>query len=314
MTNKSVKVSVIGSGFVGATSAYAIMMEKLADEIVIVDINKDKAKAEALDIVHSTPLVDDVSVTYGTYEDTKDSDIVVVTAGLGPKYGETRLDVLNKNLVIYKQMIPEIVKYNPNAILYVVSNPVDILTYVAYKLSGFPKERVIGSGTVLDTARIKYLLGEHCNVKPREIQSFILGEHGDSQVAIWSLTTVGGIDIEKYCESENIVLDKAVKTDIETKTKKAGFDIVYGKGYTNFGIATSVARGVKAILQDENAVLPVSTYYTGEYGIEDVYMAAPCIVGRKGVSKVLTPDLTEEEVERLKDSSKGLKDLIKESR
>src|SRR3712207_2198557 len=199
MDNNGVKISIIGAGFVGATAAYAMMMGGIASEMVIVDINKDKAEGEAMDLAHGISFVKPVDIISGTYEDTKDSDIVIITAGAGQKPGETRLDLINKNYNILKGIVPEVAKYSPNSILLVVSNPVDILTYATYKLSGFPKERVIGSGTVLDTSRFRYLLGEHFGIDTRNVHTYILGEHGDSEIAAWSLTNVAGVPVEEYC-------------------------------------------------------------------------------------------------------------------
>ena len=187
---KTNKISIIGAGFVGSTTAFALMQDGLASEIVIVDINKDKAHAEAMDLAQGAAFVKSVDIKSGDYADTKDSDIVIITAGVGPKPGETRLDIINKNLKIFQSIVPEVVKYSPNSILLVVSNPVDILTYITYKLSGFPKERVIGSGTVLDTSRLKYMLSEHFDIDARNVHTYIIGEHGDSEITAWSLTNI----------------------------------------------------------------------------------------------------------------------------
>lgn len=311
MIGNKTKISVIGAGFVGSTTAYAIMLQRLAEEVVIVDINEKKAKSEAMDIAHGTAFVEEIDVKYGDYSDTKDSDIIIITAGPQPKYGETRLDVINKGLAINSQIVPEVVKYSPNAIIIVVANPVDVLTYQTYKLSGFPKERVIGSGTVVDSGRLKYLIGERFGINYRKISTYIFGEHGDSQVATWSATTVSGIKLEDYLNSLGMEINEAIKNDIADKVKKAGFDIVWGKGYTSFGIATAVSRIVKAIVTNEDTVLPISVLYNGEYGIEDVYMAAPCIVGNTGVKKLLEIELSDKELEDLKNSSEVLKEMNK---
>lgn len=310
MAIKNAKISIIGAGFVGSTTAYALMMSGLVSELVIVDVNKDKAKAEALDIAHGTPFVDSVKVIEGEYKDTKDSDIVIITAGAGPKTGETRLDVLNKNLSIFKSIVPNVVKYSPNSILLVVSNPVDILTHITYKLSGFPKERVIGSGTVLDSSRFKYILGQEYDMNPRDLNTYIIGEHGDSQIAAWSLTTVSGMNIETYLEKNENGLDTEKKIEIAENVKKAGFDIVSGKGYTNYGVALAVRRIVEAILRDEETILPVSILLEGEYDIEDVYLGIPSVIGASGVKRVLEVPLAEEEIEGLKKSAEFLKESL----
>lgn len=311
MESKNVKISIIGAGFVGSTTAYAIMMQKLASKVIIVDINKEKARAEALDIAHSTAFIEDIDVEYGDYEKTKDSDIVIITAGPQPKPNETRLDVIDKGLAINNAVVPEIIKYSPNSIIIVVANPLDILTYHTYKLSGFPKERIIGSGTVIDSARLKYDIGEKYGINYRKITAYILGEHGDSQVIAWNSMAVSGIQIDQYLKEIGKKIDENEKDIIAEEVKKAGFDVVSGKGYTSYAIGTAVARIVRAIIEDEDTVLPVSTLYSGEYGIDDVYMSAPCIIGGSGVKKVLEIELSEKEKKGLLASAEILKGLNK---
>lgn len=311
MAINNAKISVIGAGYVGSTTAYALTLQKVASEIILVDTNKDKARAEALDIAHATSALGDISVSPGSYEDTKDSDIVVITAGIGPKYGESRLDIVNKNLKVFKSMVPEIIKYSPNALLLVVSNPVDILTYVTYKLSGFPKSRVLGSGTVLDTLRLKYAIEQKYNLESKDIDTIIIGEHGDSQVALWSQTTIHGIGIDSYFKAMNKEFQKEIKSEISDEVKKSGYDILHGKGYTNFGVALAVSRIIRAVIYDENALLPVSSLYTGEYGIEDICLGAPCMVGEIGVRRIFQIPIAKEELTQLETSANSLKSLIK---
>ncbi|GIM30306.1 L-lactate dehydrogenase 1 [Clostridium polyendosporum] len=301
------KISIIGAGFVGSTTAYALMIEGLASEIVIVDINKEKAEAEAMDLAHGAAFVTPVNVISGDYPDTKDSDIVIITAGIGPKPGETRLDIINKNLAIFKQIVPEVVKYSPDAILLVVSNPVDILTYITYKLSGLPAHRVIGSGTVLDTSRFKYMLSEHFEIDARNIHTYIIGEHGDSEIAAWSLTNIAGMNAEEYCDKMCNQCDRTLKYTIPDKVKNAAYEIINRKGYTNYAVALAVRRIVEAILRDEDAILTVSSLFQGEYGITDVYLAIPTIVNRSGSRKILEVPLSDQEKDKLKESA----DLIK---
>lgn len=310
---KTNKISVIGAGFVGSASAYALMIQSLASEIVIVDINKDKAEGEAMDLAHGASFVKSVNVTAGDYADTKNSDIVVVTAGLAQKPGETRLDLISKNISIFKQMIPEIVKYSPNAILLIVSNPVDVLTHVAYKLSGFPKNRVIGSGTVLDTSRLKYMLGDHFNIAPQDINTYIIGEHGDSEITAWSLTDVAGMPVMKYCTEVCGLCDSTMIKEIPEKVKNAAYDIIDRKGYTNYAIGLSVARIVEAILRDENSILPLSSLFEGQYGIDGVHLAIPTIVNRHGAKAVLEMPLNTDELERLQASGALLKSHLQEA-
>lgn len=312
MSINNAKISVIGAGYVGSTIVHALTLQKIASEIVLVDLNNDKAKAEALDIGHATSALGDVKVIHGEYKDTSDSDIVIITAGIGPKYGETRLDIVNKNLKVFKSMIPEIVKYNPNAILLVVSNPVDILTYVTYKLSGFPQNRVLGSGTVLDTLRLKYTIEKKFNIDSKDIDTLIIGEHGDSQVPLWSQTNIHGINIDSYFKAINEDFNDEIKKEIGKQVVNSAYDILQGKGYTNFGVALAVTRIVKAIVNDENALLPISALYNGEYEIDNVYIGAPCMIGETGLKKIFQIPINQEESSQLKASANSLKSLIKD--
>ncbi|WP_029452836.1 L-lactate dehydrogenase [Clostridium algidicarnis] len=313
MNIKGTKISIIGAGFVGSTTAYALMLGGLASEIVIVDINKDKAIAEAMDLSHGASFVKPVDIKAGDYEDTRDSDIVIITAGVGPKPGETRLDLINKNLRVFKSIIPEVVKYSPNSILLVVSNPVDVLTYITYKLSGFPKERVIGSGTVLDTSRFRYMLSEHFKVDARNIHTYIIGEHGDSEIAAWSLTSIAGMNADEYCDDLIEGCNTNFKNKISEDVKNAAYEILNRKGYTNYGVAVAIRRIVEAIVRDERAILTVSSLFTGEYGIEDLYLGIPTVIGKGGTEKILQVPLSEEELKSLKESSNILKGHILKS-
>lgn len=313
MDKLGIKISIIGAGFVGSTTAYALMMEGLASEIVIVDINKDKAYAEAMDLSHGVSFVKPVEVKSGEYSDTKNSDIVIITAGIGPKPGETRLDIINKNLKVYKSIIPEIVKYSPDSILLVVSNPVDILSYITYKLSGFPASRVIGSGTVLDTSRFRYLLAKHFDVDARNIHTYILGEHGDSEIAAWSLTSIAGMNMDEYCNSICKKCTGEFKEDTAKEVKNAAYEILNIKGYTNYAVALAIKRIVEAILRDENAILTVSSLLAGEYDIDGVYMGVPAIVGSSGIKRRLAVPLSGEEIEKLKQSASVLSEYIQKS-
>lgn len=302
------KISIIGSGFVGSTTAYSLMLSGLVSEIIIVDINKSKAEAEAMDLSHGAAFVKSIDIKAGDYKDTRNSDIVIITAGVGPKPGETRLDIINKNLNIFKQIVPEVVKYSPNSILLVVSNPVDILAYITYKLSGFPSHRVIGSGTVLDTSRLKYMLSEHFNVDARNVHTYIIGEHGDSEIAAWSLTNIAGMTPDNYCEiicTEKC--DKQFKYEIPKKVINAAYEIIERKGYTNYAVALAVTRIVEAILRNENSILTVSSLFTGQYEIDDVYLAIPTIINRTGAKKILNAPLNKDEEIKLKDSAGILK-------
>ena len=313
MRSKGNKISIIGAGFVGSTTAFALMTSGLASEIVIVDINKEKAEGEAMDLSHGVSFVRPIEITSGEYVDTKDSDIVIITAGIGQKPGQTRLDCISKNLKIYQSIVPEVVKFSPNSILLVVSNPVDILTYITYKLSGFPSNRVIGSGTVLDTSRFKYLLSRHFEIDARNIHTYIMGEHGDSEIATWSLTSIAGMNVDEYC---NICTGKCsgeMKFEIYKEVKESAYTIIKKKGATYYAVSLAIKRIVEAILSNENSILTVSSLLKGEYGIQDIYMGVPTILGRDGVKKILQVKLNEDENTKLFESSKVLKEVIEES-
>lgn len=314
MKLKNVKISIIGAGFVGATTTYALMLGGLCEELVLVDVNKDKALGEAMDISHGAAFVKPVKVMSGDYEDTKGSDIVVITAGAAQKPGETRLDLVNKNIGIYRQIIPEIVKYSPDSILLVVSNPVDILAYVAYKLSGFPRERVIGSGTVLDTSRFRTLLAEYLDVDARSIHGYIIGEHGDSEIAAWSLTNIAGVNLKEYVSiTEKGKGDLSFMEYIPLSVKNAAYEMINTKGYTNYAVALAVRRICEAITGDEKAILTVSSLLDGEYGLKDLYIGIPSIVGKEGVKKVIEVPLKEKEREDFIDSAETMKKIIEGS-
>ena len=314
MRTKGNKISIIGAGFVGSTTAFALMTSGLASEIVIVDINKEKAEGEAMDLSHGASFVKPIEIASGEYADTKDSDIVIITAGISLKPGDTRLDCIANNFKVFKSIIPEIVKFSPNSILLIVSNPVDILTYIAYKLSGFPSSRVIGAGTVLDTSRLKYMLSQRFEVDARNIHTYIMGEHGDSEIATWSLTSIAGMDIDEYCEISSEKCDAKMKINLCKEVREAGYSVLEKKGATNYAIALAVKRIVEAILFNENSILTVSSLLKGEYGIQDVYMGVPAIISREGVKKVLQVRLNEDEKNQLVASSKVLKTVMKDTK
>lgn len=310
MKDSGTKISIIGSGFVGSTTAFALMMGGLSSKIVIVDINKRRAEGEAMDLSHGASFVKPVEIIAGDYSDTKDSDIVILTAGVAQKPNETRLDLISRNLSVFKSIIPEVVKNSPNSILLVVSNPVDILTYITYKLSGFPRERVIGSGTVLDTSRLRYMLGQHFNVDTRNIHTYIMGEHGDSEIAAWSLTNIAGISMDDYCKSLCKECGFETRKMIQEAVKNAAYDVIERKGATYYAVALAVKRIVEAILRNENSILTTSTLLEGEYGLNDLYLGIPCVIGATGIKKILEVPLDDEELKALKSSAKNLKELL----
>jgi len=305
------KVSIIGAGFVGATTAFALMNSGVATEICLFDINMDKAMGEVMDLVHGTSFVKPVNIYAGNIEETKDSDIVIITAGAAQKEGETRLDLIAKNYNIFKGFIPQIAEASPNAILLVVSNPCDVLAYITYKLSGFPSERVIASGTVLDTSRLKYVIGKYLNVNNNNVHAYVLGEHGDSEVVSWSTASIAGESFDEYAKKFNLEWDKDVKAVIESDVKNAAYEIISRKNATYFAVALAVNRIVEAILRNENTILTVSCLMQGEYGIDDVYLAVPTILNSTGVVRIVNPvNNDEEELKRLQESAKVLKGHI----
>lgn len=311
MTNQvdNRKVAVVGCGFVGSSSAFALMQSGLFSEIALVDVNREKAEGEALDISHGVPFVGQVKVYAADYDDIMDAAIVVVTAGAAQKPGETRLDLVNKNIRIFQSILPEFKKRNYRGILLVVSNPVDILTLAALKLSGLPEQRVIGSGTVLDTARLKTALGEHLDVDSRSVHSFIIGEHGDSEMVAWSSTNVSGIPLNDFCEMRGHFAHDEAMDRIADEVRNSAYEIIAKKHATYYGIAMSVVRICKAIVMNERSILPVSTMMHGEYGIEGICLSMPVIVGEEGVSVHVPLVLNEEERESLLASAKALKDV-----
>ena len=302
------KISIIGAGFVGATAAYSLMISGIPTEMCIYDINMDKALGEVMDLVHGTSFVKPINIYAGGIEETKNSDIIVITAGAGQKEGETRLDLIDKNYKIFKGFIPELVKYSPDSILLVVSNPADILSYITYKVSGFPKERVIGSGTVLDTSRLRYILGKYMQVNNNNIHSYVIGEHGDSSVVTWSGSTIGCESIDDFAKHMNLEWDDKIKSVIEDDVKNAAYEIINRKKATYFAIGLSVTRIVQAIFRDENTILTVSSLFEGQYGIDDMYLAIPTILSAGGRDKILDIPLSEKEIAKLKKSA----DILKE--
>ena len=310
MKNNPKKAAVIGCGFVGAATAFTLMQSKLFSELVLLDANHDKAVGEAEDIGHGIPFAGEMDIYAGDYDDIADCSIIIVTAGANQKPNETRLDLVQKNVAIYKSIIPEIAKRNYEGILLIVSNPVDILTYVAQKLSGLPERRVIGSGTVLDTARLKYALSQHLNVDSRNIHSFIIGEHGDSEIAAWSSTNISGVPLDDFLEMRGHMHPDMDKQEIAEKVKNSAYDIIAKKHATYYGIAMSVRRICECIVRDEKSILPISTVMHGDFGIEDVCLSMPTILSSEGVETHIPIELSEKEHTSLKKSADTLKNII----
>ncbi len=306
------KVAVIGCGFVGSATAFALMQSRLFSEMVLLDANRAKAEGEAMDIAHGIPFAGQMKIYAGDYDDICDAGIIVITAGANQKPDETRLDLVHKNVEIFKSIIPEIAKRDYKGILLIVSNPVDILTYAAVKLSGLPENRVIGSGTVLDTARLKYLLGEHLSVDSRSVHAFIIGEHGDSEIAVWSSANVSGIPIDDFCEMRGHYDHVQAMRQIAENVKNSAYEIIARKQATYYGIAMSVKRICEVIVRDEKSILPISTMIHDEYGIDDIALSMPAIVGGEGVETHVPISLNKQETESLIDSAETLKKVAKE--
>ncbi len=304
------KAAVVGCGFVGAATAFALMQSGLFSELVLIDSDKEKAEGEALDISHGMPFAKPMDIYAGDYDDITDANLVIVTAGAGQKPGETRLDLVKNNVAIFKKIIPEISKRNFGGILLIVANPVDILTYAAVKISGLPESRVFGSGTVLDTARLKYILGEHLGVDSRSVHAFILGEHGDSEIAAWSSVNVSGVPLDDFCEMRGHHDHQKGMHDIAEGVKNSAYEIIKKKKATYYGIAMSVRRICEAIILNQKSILPVSHMQHGAFGIDDVAISMPAIIGKDGIEAEVPIRLNETEQAALVKSSNALKAVI----
>jgi L-lactate dehydrogenase len=301
------KIAIIGTGHVGVAAAYALFIQGLASEILLLDLDRSRAEGEAMDLMHGQSLIGSVTVRAGGYEDLAGAQIVVVTAGVGQRSPEeTRLDLLNRNVAIFRSIVAELDRHVPEAILIIATNPVDVLTYVSQHLSGRPPERIIGTGTLLDTARFRALLGEHYGVDPRSVHAYILGEHGDSEVPLFSSADIGGLPLPG-----RTVLGRPFEQDVLERlferARRAAYEIIERKGYTNTAIGVVISRLVKAVLDDEKSVLPVSVRLQGEYGIRDVCLSLPCVVGLGGVVARIPPDLSEDERQGLQASAAVLR-------
>ena len=306
------KVAVIGCGFVGSASAFALMQSGMFSEMVLIDADHDKAEGEALDISHGTPFARPMKIYAGGYDDIVDASIIVITAGANQKPGETRLDLVKKNIGIFKTIIPEIKKRDCKGIFLIVANPVDMLTCTAVKLSGFPENRVIGSGTVLDTARLKEALGSHLQVDSRSVHAFIIGEHGDSEIAAWSSANVSGIPLNTFCEMRGHFNHDDSMERIAANVRNSAYEIIAKKNATYYGIAMSVKRICEAIVRDEKSILPVSGMIHGMYGVEDVVLSMPAIVGKNGIERQVPISLDEDEQKQLRKSAQILKEMAEQ--
>ncbi len=306
------KCAVIGVGLVGATSAFTLAGSGLFSEIILLDQNRRRAEGEAADINHGISFARPCIVRAGDYEDLHDCGLVVLAAGANQKPGETRIELLGRNHAILKSIVGQICAVNQECILLILSNPVDILTYMTRKMATLPAGHVIGSGTVLDTARLKYLLGQHLGVDSRNVHAFIIGEHGDSELAVWSSANVSGVDLDGYCQATGKDYSFDAMNKIYENVRDAAYSIIEGKGATYYAIGMAVRRIAEAIVRDEHSVLPVSSLVTGHYGVSEVCLGLPAVVGRNGVEAVLDLPLSDEERWRLLSSAKKLRGLLDE--
>lgn len=303
------KIGIVGCGYVGSTVAYTLMESGMFNEMVLIDINEAKARGEALDLGHCLPFLSPMRIYQTTYSGLSDASIVVLAAGVNQREGETRLDLLNRNAEIFGDIVRRITEVNRECILLVVTNPVDILTYVTLILSRFAPNRVIGSGTVLDTARLKYLVGARLGVDARNVHSFIIGEHGDSELAVWSSANVSGIDLREYCE----LCGKSCMNELYglfDYVKNSAYDIIRGKGATYYAIAQSTMRIIRSIVSDEKSILPVTTYLSGHYGLSDICLSVPAVIGENGIEYVPDIPLDDDEKRRLMLSAETISGYI----
>lgn len=304
------KCAVIGCGNVGATVAYTIMQSGLFSEMVLIDIDEKRARGEEMDLNHGLPFLSPMQIYAGTYHDLSDCFLIIITAGANQEPGEKRLDLVQRNVKIFRSIVDNITAVNRECILLVISNPVDILTYVTLKLSHFPPAHVIGSGTVLDTARLKFLMGEHLGVDSRNIHAFIIGEHGDSELAVWSSANVSGIDLDEYCAITRGTDSINTLHGIYDYVRDSAYEIIEGKGATYYAIAQAALRIIQAIVRDENSILPVSTLVSGHYGLDDLCLGIPSVIGRTGIKRILDIPLNEIETTRLQTSAQTLQKIL----
>ncbi len=305
---KMQKIGIVGCGNVGATIAYTVMQSRLFSEIVLIDKNEEKARSEVMDLSHCLSFVAPMSIYQGTYEKLHDAGIVVVAAGANQEDGEDRLSLAEKNAKIIGDIVPRIAAVNKECIILLVTNPVDILSYEAYRLSGFDSNRIIGSGTVLDSGRLKYLVGERLNVDHRNVHTFIIGEHGDSELAVWSSANISGIDLDDYLHVCGARMGDLY--GMYESVVSSAYEIIRGKGATYYAIAQAALRIIRSIVRDENTILPVSALVSGQYGIDDVYLSVPCVVGKGGVKHILEIPLNDDENARLQKSAAQLRQVL----
>ncbi|SFM21876.1 L-lactate dehydrogenase [Gracilibacillus orientalis] len=303
------KVVIIGTGFVGTSYAYALLNQGVVNELVLIDLDEAKAEGEARDLNHGMAFGNPMRIKAGDYEECHNADLVVITAGANQKPGETRLDLVTKNAKIFKGIVTKVMDVDFQGIFVVATNPVDILTHLTREISNLPKERVIGSGTILDTARFRYLLGEHFEVDARNVHAYIIGEHGDSELPVWSHVQIGGVPLGQYADIDNLYQNKDM-IEIFENVRDAAYHIIERKGATYYGIGLGLVRLTKAILNNENAILTVSAKLEGQYGLNDLYIGVPALLNENGIREVIELDLTEKESQQLHESAAVIQEMI----
>jgi L-lactate dehydrogenase len=306
------KVVVVGAGSVGTAYIYALLPTGVAGQIALVDVDENRVKGEVMDLSHGLPFIPPVTIKHGQYSDCADADIIVVTAGAKQKPGQSRLELIQQNVKIVRSICDSIAEHNSSAVLVMVTNPVDVLTYIALEQLNWPREKIFGSGTVLDSARFKYLLSRHCNIDARNVHAYIIGEHGDSEVPAWSLTHIAGVPIKQYCQTCNVCDYEPHHREIAEQVRSSAYHIIDYKGSTYYGIGLSLVRITQAVLRDENSILTVSTFLSGEYGIKDVCLSVPCVVGSGGIKSVINAQLTEGEQKALRASADTIKKVLEQ--
>lgn len=303
------KVAIIGAGAVGTTFAYSLLIHGIVSQIVVIDVNKERAEGEVMDLNHGLPFAHPVKIWVGDYSDCADADIVTIAVDKGKPIEKSRLEVAEGNLQILKEIIPKVTGYNKECIFLVVTNPLDVMTYAALKFSGFRANKVIGSGTILDTARLRYLLGEHLKVDPRNVHAYIIGEHGDSEVPVWSLANVAGIRLKDYCPICKVPYNAEHFDDLFLEVRNAGYEIIKRKGRTYYAVALGLTKIVESIIRNENAVLTVSCFLQNYHGVSDVCLSVPAILNRSGLREIIELPLDEKEIRDFQKSATIIKEV-----
>jgi L-lactate dehydrogenase len=306
------RVAIVGAGNVGATFAFALVLSGLAAEIVLIDVNRTRAEGEVMDLNHAVPFAQPASVWAGDYRDCAGADVTVIAAGVAQQPGESRIDLLRRNAGVFSQIVPQVARYNPDGIILVATNPVDIQTHVAWRLSGLPSSRVIGSGTILDTARFRYLLSQHFQVDPRSVHAYIIGEHGDSEVPVWSLANIAGMRLHAYTAANGLDWDQQAMDEVFRETREAAYRIIKLKGATYYAVAAGLVRIVESILRNQRTVLSVSSLVQGFQDVHDICLSLPTVIDRGGVERVLHLDLSASEAEAFRRSAEMLKQTAAE--